>query len=53
VLTTKLNADKVVPEIAGLGGTVLRSSLPVAEETRLREAPKNHGVPQPEAAAAP
>jgi uncharacterized membrane protein len=44
LLVTKLTADKVIPEIASFGGTVLRSSLSHEEDARLRDALKNHGV---------
>ena len=53
VLVNKLTADKVIPQIAEFGGTVLRSSLSSADDDRLREALKSHGVAAPAEAAAP
>ena len=44
LLFNKLTADKVLPEIAEYGGTVLRSSLSHEEDAKLREALRTHGV---------
>lgn len=38
VLTRRVTADKVVPELAKFGGTVLQTSLPKETEERLQEA---------------
>ncbi|MBR0652055.1 DUF1269 domain-containing protein [Roseomonas terrae] len=38
VLVRKVTADKVVPEMAHFGGTVLRTNLTSEQETKLREA---------------
>lgn len=38
VLVRKVTADRVLPEMAQFGGTVLRTSLTDAQETRLRDA---------------
>jgi uncharacterized membrane protein len=38
VLVRKVTADKVVPEMAPFGGTVLRTNLTEEQEQRLREA---------------
>jgi uncharacterized membrane protein len=38
VLVRKVTADKVVPEMAKFGGTVLRTSLSEAQEAKLRAA---------------
>lgn len=38
VLVRKVTADKVLPAMAPLGGTVLRTNLSSEQETRLREA---------------
>lgn len=38
VLVRKVTADKVLPEMAQFGGTVLRSNLTEEQEKKLREA---------------
>jgi uncharacterized membrane protein len=52
VLIRKVTADKVLPEIAGFGGTIIRSSLSQDEEAKLRQALAAHGV-TPAPASAP
>lgn len=40
VLVRKVTADKVLPEMAHFGGTVLRTNLTAEQETKLRDALK-------------
>lgn len=47
VLVDKRNPDKVVPELAPLGGQLIRTSLSNEEEQHLRDAVKAARAPQP------
>ncbi|GAA4241809.1 DUF1269 domain-containing protein [Actinomadura meridiana] len=47
VLVDKRNPEKVVPEMAPLGGRILRTSLTNEQEEHLREAVKAARAPQP------
>lgn len=44
VLVRKVNPDKVLPELAKYGGTLLRTSLTTEQENRLREALSGAGT---------
>ncbi|MFI0405782.1 DUF1269 domain-containing protein [Actinomadura sp. 3N508] len=47
VLVDKRNPDKVIPEMAPLGGELIQTSLSTEEEKHLREAIKAAHAPQP------
>ncbi|GAA2157192.1 DUF1269 domain-containing protein [Actinomadura napierensis] len=47
VLVDKRNPDKVVPEMAPLGGRIIRTSLTDEQEQHLRDAVKAARTPQP------
>lgn len=47
VLVDKRNPDKVIPEMAPLGGRIIRTSLSTEDERHLRDAVKAARAPQP------
>ncbi len=52
LLIRKMTADKVLADLKGVGGKVLRTSFDHTQETALREALDAAGAPQPKAASA-
>jgi uncharacterized membrane protein len=52
LLVKKMTTDKVLADLEGVGGTVLRTSLDDAKEKALREALAAHVTPAPTSPAA-